>query len=209
MSISQNPMTGEMRQSMANFVTTVCHGQNIIRAKVFKPRNVNSAAQQMQRASFKLIIDAYDSFGGITDAGFPGRPKIYSPYNAFMKANLDNAIDRTGAIPVIDYSKMIVAEGSLPQVEVASATVGATGITISYATDTTIAKVSASDQVIAFAKTAKGQLGVVRKARGGEATGTVLIPFKNLSASDIVCCFVFILNVDGTKASKSEFVQVV
>ena len=209
MSISQNPMTGEMRQSMANFVTTVCHGQNIIRAKVFKPRNVNSAAQQLQRASFKLIVDAYDSFGGITDAGFPGRPKIYSPYNAFMKANLDSAINKTGGIPVIDYSKMIVAEGSLPQVEIASATVGATGITISYATDTTIAKVSASDQVIAFAKTAKGQLGVVRKARGGEATGTVHIPFKNLSASDIVCCFVFILNVDGTKASKSEFVQVV
>jgi len=209
MSISENPMTGEMRRSMANFVTTVYRGQNIIKKKIFMPRDVRSNAQLLHRASFKLIVDAYDSFGGITDEGFPGRRRTYSPYNSFVKANLSRAIDKTGAIPVIDYSKMIVAEGSLPQVDIASAIVGATGISISYATDTTVAKVSASDQVIAFAKTAKGQLGVVRKARGGEATGTVLIPFKNLSASDIVCCFVFILNEDGTKASKSEFVQVV
>jgi hypothetical protein len=85
MSISENPMTGEMRQSMANFVTTICHGQNIIKKKVFKPHDVNSSAQQRQRESFKLIVEAYDSFGGVTDAGFPVRPRTYSPFNSFMQ----------------------------------------------------------------------------------------------------------------------------
>jgi len=40
MSLAQNPLTGQMRQSMANFVTTVYRGQNVIRAKVFMPKDV-------------------------------------------------------------------------------------------------------------------------------------------------------------------------
>jgi len=209
MSISQNPMTGEMRQSMANFVTTVCRGQNIIKAKVFKPRNVNSTAQQLQRASFKLIVEAYESFGGITDEGFPNRPRTLSPYNAFIKANLNVAINHLGVIPVIDYSKLTVSEGTLPQVDIISGIAGATGITVSYETDDSIAKVQASDQVVAFAKTQKGQLLVARQVRGSDPLSTILIAYPNISAADVVCCYVFVLNADGTKVSNSVFVQVV
>ncbi|MDP4238638.1 MAG: DUF6266 family protein [Bacteroidota bacterium] len=207
MSLSENPMTGEMRRSMANFVTTVYRGQNIIKKKVFMPRNVNSSAQQLQRASFKLIVKAYDSFGGITDQGFPGRPRIYSPYNVFMKANLDAAIDSASGTPVIDYSKLTVSEGSLPELVIGSATVGTTGITIPYETDIAVAKVSASDQLIAFAKTKKGSLLLARQVRGSEPLSTVLIPYPNISASDVECCYIFVLNQDGTKACNSKFVQ--
>ena len=38
MSIPQNPLTDQMRQSMANFVTKVYCGLNVIRAKVFMPK---------------------------------------------------------------------------------------------------------------------------------------------------------------------------
>ena len=65
MSLAQNPLTGQMRQSMANFVTTVYRGQNVIRAKVFMPKNVNSIAQQKQRASFKLIVVACEPLCGM------------------------------------------------------------------------------------------------------------------------------------------------
>ena len=208
MSISENPMTGEMRQSMANFVTTTCHGQNVIRKKVFKPRNVNSLAQQRQRESFKLIVDLYESFGGITDEGFPGRPRTYSPYNAFMKANLDTAINNTGAVPVVDYTKLRVAEGSLPRVVVNSGTVGATGITLSYETDTEVARVSATDQVVAFALLAKGSLLMARQVRGNMATNTILLPYTGVLAADVVCCYLFILNKDGSKVSDSVYVLV-
>ena len=208
MSISQNPMTGEMRQSMANFVTTVCRGQNIIKAKVFKPRNVNSIAQQLQRASFKLIVEAYDSFGGITDDGFPGRPKTFSPYNAFVKANLGSAIDKSGGVPMIDYSKLIVSEGSLPVVGVVDATIGATGITLTYETDTDTPKELASDQIVAFVKTTKGSLKVARQVRGKQAVTPLLISSPGITAADVVCCYVFAVNAEGTKVSNSVHVEI-
>ena len=126
MSLSQNPMTGIMHKSMANFVTTVYRGRNVIKAKVFMPKDVNSPAQQNQRACFKLIVKEYESFGGIPDLGFTNRPRVYSPYNAFMKANLSNAIDKTGVVPVIDYNKLVVSSGTLTEVIVTAATADAT-----------------------------------------------------------------------------------
>jgi len=197
MSISENPMTGEMRQSMANFVTTTCHGQNIIKKKVFKPHDVNSPAQQRQRESFKLIVDLYESFGGITDQGFPDRPRTFSPFNAFMKANLDTAIDNTGSVPAVDYTLLRVAEGTLPKVVVNSGTVGATGITLTYETDVQVSRVSATDQVVAFALLEKGSLLVARQVRGNMATSTILIPYPGVLAAEVVCCYLFILNKDG------------
>ena len=65
MSLTQNLLFSGMRQSLGNLVTTTCHGQNVVKAKVFMPRNVNSIAQQNHRASFKLIVDAWEALGGM------------------------------------------------------------------------------------------------------------------------------------------------
>ena len=209
MSLSQNPLTGQMRHSMANFVTTVYRGQNVIRAKVFMPRNVNSIAQQLHRASFKLISDAYSSFGGIPDEGFPLRPRTYSPFNAFLKTNLSSAIDNSGEVPVIDYSKLIVSNGSKPKLLIKSAVIGAAGITVSYETNTKIPKVSATDEVILFARIKTGEIIIERKMRGGEKLSTILIPYPNINVDDVECCYLFALNVDGKNASKSTFVEII
>ncbi len=114
MAFSQNPMTGQMTGSMANFVTSSRDGQNEIRSKAFNPRDANTPAQQLQRACFKLVADEYQSFGGATDEGFPDKESGKSGYNLFVAANLPAAIDKSEAEPVIDYSKLLVANGSLP-----------------------------------------------------------------------------------------------
>ena len=208
MSLAQNPLTGQMRQSMANFVTTVYRGENVIRAKVFMPKNVNSIAQQKQRASFKLIVDTYEALGGISDIGFPKRPVIFSPFNAFMVANLPGAVDKTATVPVIDYTKLMVSEGSLPKVIVATAVIVASGITLSYKTAVLAPKVSATDEVVAFALLKTGELLIARQVRGSAALGTILIPYTGISTDDVKCCYLFVLNEDGSNASNSTYVVI-
>jgi len=206
MSLSQNPLTGSMRHSMGNFVTTVYRGQNVIKAKVFMPRNVNSSAQQQQRACFKLVVDAYESLGGIAENGFPGRPRTYSPFNAFVKANLSSAVDKSGITPVIDYTKLVIASGTLPAIVTTTGITG--GIIIGYETNMDIPKVLPSDQVVAIAQTKIGELLVSRQARGSNALSTILIAYPNITAAEVKCCYVFVLSEDGTKASDSVFVTV-
>lgn len=70
-----------------------------------------------------------------------------------MAANLPAAIDKSGAEPVIDYCKLLVANGSLPQVVVQGAAIIAGGISISYQTSVKVMKVNASDEVVVVAKT--------------------------------------------------------
>ena len=209
MSKSQNPMTGHMSGSMGNFTNSVYRGLNVVKAKAFMPKNVKSPAQLNHRAIFKLVVDTYDSFGGITDLGFPGRPKVLSPYNAFMLANMPHAVDTSGAVPVIDYTKLVITEGSLPVVTVTTAVCGATGITLSYKTSITTPKVKATDEIVAFAKLKNGELIIERQVRSAEDLSTILLAYPDIEAANVECCFVFALSEDGTKATiKATLVEV-
>lgn len=202
-------MTGMMKGSMANFVTTMHGNDNVIRSKAFNQKDANTISQQLQRACFKMGSEEYISFGGITDLGFPEKPKGKSAYNLFMGANLSAAIDKSGAEPVIDYSKLVVADGSLPQVVVTGGSTDATGITISYQTNLLIPKVSDTDEVVAIAKTTIGEVLIARQVRGTEVVGTITIAYPNIQAANVKCCYLFVRSADGLKASNSVYVSVI
>ena len=208
MSKSQNPMTGHMSGSMANFATYNRFGKNIIRSKAFEPKNANTDSQKAQRASFKLMVNAYESLGGITEIAFPKRAENQSPYNAFMALNLPEAIDKSGQTPVIDFSKMTVAKGTLPVIPVTGATTGAAGITLNYKTNPLTPKVSSTDEVVAFALLKSGELALKRKVRGSEPENSILLEYPDIKAADVECCYIFVLNTDGSNASNSTYVQV-
>ncbi len=202
-------MTGQMTGSMANFVTSTRNGQNEIRSKAFNPKDPNTPAQQLQRACFKLITDEHQSFGGATDEGFPEADSGQSSYNLFVAANLPAAIDKSGAEPVIDYSKLLVANGSLPKVVIQDATIVAGGISISYQTNVKVPKVNASDEVVVVAKTQIGELLLEKQLRGDLKTGTILLDYPGIKAADVMCCYLFVRNADGSKTSRSTFVELV
>ena len=207
MSKSQNPMTGHMSGSMANFATYKRFGENIIRSKAFEPKDANTDSQKAQRASFKLIVNAYESFGGIPDLAFPKRPEEQTPFNAFMAANLPEAIDKSGSAPVIVYSNLKVSTGTLPIVAT-TATIAAAGIALSYETDVQSPKVSATDEVIALAKLKTGKLLLTRKVRGAAATGTIVLSKAGIAADEVECCYLFVRNADGSNVSNSTYVQI-
>jgi len=209
MATSQNPLSGQMKGSVANFVTSSLNGQNEIRIKAFNPKDANSPAQQLQRACFKLIGDEYQTFGGIPDEGFPERPSNQSGYNQFMAANLPAAIDKSGAEPVIDYSKLTVSNGTLPQVVVTGGSVVPAGISITYQTNVKIPKVKADDVVMVVAKTQIGELLYEKATRTDALSATILIDYPGIQAADVKCCYLFVLSADGKRASKSVFVPLV
>jgi len=206
MSKAQNPMTGQMSGSMANFVTTTHGGANVIRSKAFNQQDAKTEAQQKQRGGFKMLAEEYVGFGGVTDQGFPECPKGMSAYNLFMAANLPAAIDKSGAEPIVDYSKMVVANGTLPSVVVTGGEVTPTGITIGYQTNLLIPKVSATDEVVAVVKTTVGELLVTKQARGGDTAGNIIVAYPGISVADVKCCYLFVRTVDGMKSTKSVYV---
>lgn len=206
MSKAQNPLTGCMSGSMANFVTTTRGGQNIIRSKAFNPRDANTAAQQLHRACFKLIGSEYLSFGGLADQSFPERMPNQSGYNMFMSANLPEAIDKSGEVPVVDYSKLKISGGTLLKVTVSNATIVAEGVRISYQSRLRLPAVNATDEVIVVLRTHNDELYINSQARGEAPESTILLNCPGIKAADVKCCYLYVKNANGSKASDSTYI---
>lgn len=208
MSKAQNPLTGQMSGSMGNFVTSRLGDNNIVRAKAFNRRDAKTEPQVKQRDGFKMIVDVYPSFGGILAEGFAQRLKNTTAYMAFMKANMPNALDKSGVTTVIDFSKLTIADGTLPKLSVKQVTLDATGVTISYLPMIKNLANSATDEVVAMVLLKTDELWIERQPRRSETLDTVFIPVTDVSADDVQAIYLFAKNADGSKTSKSVFVTI-
>jgi len=207
MSIVQNPIMGQIRKSFANVNTYVHKGQNVVSSKAFIRKNMNTDSQKAQRASFKLISDAYQSIGGFINSGFPVRPEKQSPYNYFMSLNLPNAIDSSGEVPVIDYSLLQISKGSLPGVNVLSATVTADGISLDCESCFGYGmNAAADDQITVLCRTGNGALYFVKQPRGTEPECQLVLVVPSVIKENIEFVYAFVTSADGKKASNSVFV---
>ena len=65
-----------------------------------------------------------------------------------------------------------------------------------------------TDELVAFALLASGELWIERQARGSELTDSILIPVTNVTAADILGVYVFAKRADGSKVSKSTYVEI-
>ncbi len=208
MSIAQNPVMGKMAKSFANVNTYVHKGQNVISAKAFNRKDKNSEAQQSQRTSFKLISDAWASLGGYSECGFPVRAEKLSAFNLFMQLNLPNAIDITGDMPVIDYSKLQIAKGSLTAVDDVILVITNDGITIKGNALIDYPNAQATDVITVLVKRLNSAIKVLRQPRGMEAEFTVQFMLPGILATEIEFVYLFTNSADGKKASNSKFVGV-
>jgi hypothetical protein len=206
MSIAQNPLTGQMRNSMANFNTYVHRGQNVVSSKAFNRKDKNSDLQKAQRFSFKLMSDVWGSLGGYGESGFPVRPEKLSPYNYFMSLNLPNAIDNSGDVPMINYGLLQIAKGTCPAVNVSSSILSETALTLNCLSNIDFPVAAAEDVVITLAKTKTGALYASRQARGSESICTINLAMPNVVKENIEFVYVFVTTADGKKASNSVYV---
>jgi len=197
-----------MRKSFANVNTYVHRGQNVVSAKAFNRKDKNSEAQQAHRAGFKLLSDVYQSIGGFVDISFPVRPERLSPYNYFIALNLPGAIDNSGDVPVIDYSQLQISKGSLPGINVNTATLNNDGITLQCDSCFGYGRNSVADDVIVvLCKVKTGALYSSRQARGLEEQCSVNLAVPGLVRENIEFVYAFVLSADGKKASNSVQVR--
>ena len=102
----------------------------------------------------------------------------------------------------------LVSKGTLPRVRVSGVVMESEGFRINYTSDLLLPFVSASDQLIAFAKLAGRELRVAVQERGTEEAGSILIPLHGADIDEMLCCYVYAVSADGKKSSNSVWVEV-
>ncbi|MFM2292901.1 MAG: hypothetical protein RIS29_2714 [Bacteroidota bacterium] len=206
MATSQNPLTGKMSGAVGNFVTSTLGSKNIVRSKAFARRDPKTDAQQKQRDGFKLVADLSTTLGGIPQEGFVQLAGNVSAYTAFVAKNIREALDKTGDVTVIDYSKVSVSDGTLPLVAVTGATVTATGVELEYAAQSAMQANRSDDEIIAVVLLKTGEVWVSRQARGEAEEAKLVVAVKSLQAENVQAIYVFALRADKSKASGTTWV---
>jgi len=102
-----------------------------------------------------------------------------------------------------------VADGKLSVPVVKSGTLTAQGITISYLSSLKNELNFSSDEMVALALLANGELWIERQPRGAAVESTILIPVEDVVSDDILGVYLFSKRADGSKVSKSVFVPLV
>ena len=207
MSKSQNPLTGHMRGSMANFTALRSRSKNIIRSKPFEPFDPKTEKQLEQRLKFKLLTDVYNSFGGITDTGFVENRKQLTAYNLFISTNYRLVYDKSSTNPVIDYSRLLVSKGSIPRIRVLESILTREGIIVRFETGLELPKASATDELTALTMLKNGEVHIATRERGVDATGTIVIEYSNLNPEDVECCYLFARSINGKLSSNSTYIE--
>ena len=208
MSIAQNPLTGAMKKSMANFTMYTLNGRNIIRSKAFMPRVPNSPKQLIQQARMSGISEMYRIFSSIIALGFPEREIFQYPQNMFVAANINTAFVMEGSDPVISYPLMLLSKGSLKPVTITEVAVDAGGITLSYNARALTPDLNADDEIIACALLESGVLLKTRQFIGYKPIGTIHLNYMDMQVAELICCYVFVRSADGEKVSDSVWVEV-
>ena len=98
MAISQNPITGRMRQKMSNVVFSTVFGQNVVRSKPLTVRNPRTTGQVNHRDYFTKVVQLCKILkrveGVAKRSSRTGRNPKMSAYSYLIKGFM-NAEDRT------------------------------------------------------------------------------------------------------------------
>ena len=206
MSTSQNPVTGRMRKKFGTAIFSTSGGKNIVRAKPLHPKDPKTEKQLVHRQKFRLLAHFYEHYAKIIDTGYLVLKKDMTVFNLFLQANFKLVFDKDSKEPVIDYSRLLVSKGVIPRVKVIESGVGAEGITIRYETSMGLPKVSAGDELTAFARLKNGDFLITRQSRGSDETGILVLKYTDQKVEDVEFCYLFARSADGKMSSNSTYV---
>jgi hypothetical protein len=113
MAIVQNPVTGRTKKKFGSAVFSKQFGKNTMRTKPVEVRNPKTLLQRQQRSKFSLMVALSRMFMGFIRVAFKQAATSMSAFNVFVKSNISNVF--TGVYPnySIDFTKLIVAKGTL------------------------------------------------------------------------------------------------
>jgi len=120
MAISQNPITGRMRQKMSNVVFSTVFGQNVVRSKPLTVRNPKTTGQVNHRDYFTKVVQLCKILkrveGVAKRSSRTGRSPKMSAYSYLIKAFM-NAEDRTTTPYKPIWSNVDLGPGEIGPVE--------------------------------------------------------------------------------------------
>ena len=112
MATTQNTLIGRASGSVDGVTFLTIFRQNVMREKMTAQTNPNTTAQQAQRFKYNTLLTLYTVGKLIIDIGFRYYSKNRTPWNTFMKYNMNTIFVNNGtATPNVFMENMSIARG--------------------------------------------------------------------------------------------------
>lgn len=202
-------LAGAYKRSVGNTVYYVRLGANLVRRKAVPNDNRKSSeAQVKQQQRFAVINALGRKVRGVVDVGFPKRPRRLSGVNMFVHVNT-GVWQEAGDEVAVDFSKLVLADGSLiePEVEVVlNHEEGKLVFTAEAAEEEQDAEIE--DRVMGVIIDAKNGFCRMRELFTRGAGGEFSFVLPKTWETEALQVYVFALRRDGKQASRSQYLAV-
>ncbi len=180
-------------------------GIDYMRAKATHVHDPKTEGQMDQRSKFAVTVHALQPFTDYLRIGFKEYAVKMSGFNAAFSYNIKNAI--SGAYPdyEVDYTKMLVARGSLLGVEGGTAT-GADGkITFSWSENSGWGYAKPTDVALPIIYNAAKRLCVFGTSPASRISESTEVAVPVSWVGDSVIAFMAFQSMDGAMVSDSAY----
>ena len=123
-------LLGNSSKKIGNIVTYVRGGRAYARTKASTYNDKNSDIQKIYRSRMSQIVALSRIFLGVIRTSFTNKDSWLSGFNAFSMKNLNDTVFGVKTA-VIDYLKLVIADGTKLPVSLISASIAKTGHTCS------------------------------------------------------------------------------
>lgn len=202
----QNPIVGRMSGTLGNAIGSKWKGRNTLRAKPLEVANPRTDGQVKQRSRFNIVLALAKTFASVIRVGFAETAVSITQFNRFMQVNmLNDLLSWNGTEWVADYSKMVLAEGSLDSTPVASvsASNGSASVTVSFPSTVTGNKSAGDKACIVLGGDGYGGQKLLQTTR---SAGSISVTMDgNASTGDEISGTLFFQSADGKKVSPGVY----
>ncbi|OFX58742.1 MAG: hypothetical protein A2046_17155 [Bacteroidetes bacterium GWA2_30_7] len=206
MAIVQNPITGRTKKKFGTAVFSKQFGSNTMRSKPVDVKNPNTPGQKAQRSKFALMIDTARSVLELIKVSFQGEAVGMSAFNAFISYNIKNAVTGTPGNATIDFSKLLIAKGSLLKCpEIIGSSASAHTVTRIWDPPIDPESISSDELLSTVTFNVDRKLWLIENSCALRSLGTYTQTLPVSWSNDEVHVYSFFVSPDGRKNSDSIY----
>lgn len=187
-------------KKVGNVVGRIVNGENIY--SIYQPNvsNPNTLDQQKQRHNFTLMVKLGSAVLGAINVGYKKFAEKGRVIGTFISQNIKNV---TGAWPavVIDYSKIVMAKGSLLLPYNPSASVNGNEVDVSWTDNTGEGNAKGDDNIAIILYNKDKEIGIYDVAVADRQTGSATYNVPSSWTGDKAECYIFCYNRDEVSNS--------
>lgn len=203
-----NGITGGFSGKVGNIIGGSWKGIDYMRSRATSVSNPNTPAQQDQRARFGTVGKFLRPLIPFLRIGYKSQAIKMSAFNAAMSYNLANAL--TGIYPAyeLDYTKVLVSQGTLPEAlnpAITSTTAGEVDYTWEDNSDDTNAFITDKAMLVVYNPTKQRAVTSVGGNTRGSGSQTITLPAS--FSGDEVQCYLSFSNAKQSVISNSQYVS--